>query len=352
MLDMSFFEIRNLKVAYEEDGKKTIIIQDLNLNLHKGSVCTLLGESGSGKTTLLKSIAGLTPIISGEIKLEGINITNLSVHKRGIGYLPQDPTLFQNLNVYENIAFGLRIKGLNNPKISKRVIELAEIAGIMEILYKSVDEISGGQAQRVSLCRALAPNPSLLLLDEPFSSLDSNLRYKLALEFKRIQNKFKITTIHVTHDQYEARLIADFIGIITENTLSQFSKKEYIKPNDWNAAQILGYPNVISPEMYTHLEFPKEYVSKFDKGGFIDPKKLVLSQKSAAKIKGSVVDKNPVLDENYIGNFINNDGLQKVWIYVSNLGLKRNLYLIGSIKNPLDSNEVYLDTLLDAFIPF
>ncbi|MHA2104744.1 MAG: ABC transporter ATP-binding protein [Candidatus Hodarchaeales archaeon] len=349
---MVFLEIENLFVNYEQNGIPINIIKNLNLKLDKGVICTILGASGSGKTTLLKSISGLTPILKGRIKLNFDDISETPVHERNIGYLPQDPTLFQHLNVFENIAFGLRIKKYSKEEIEERVKYLAEIVGISEILYSSVDQISGGQAQRVSLCRALAPNPSLLLLDEPFSSLDSNLRYKLALEFKRIQNDFKITTIHVTHDQYEARLIADFIGIITVNTLSQFSKKDNIKPNNWNIAQILGYPNVISPEMYTYLEFPEDYISKFDKGGFINPKKLILSQKSAAKIKGSVVDKNPLLDENYVDNFKNNDDLQRVWIYVSNLPLKRNLYLLGSIKNPLDTNEVYLDTLLEAFIPF
>jgi ABC-type sugar transport system ATPase subunit len=349
---MVFLEIENLFVNYEQNGIPINIIKNLNLKLDKGVICTILGASGSGKTTLLKSISGLTPILKGRIKLNFDDISETPVHERNIGYLPQDPTLFQHLNVFENIAFGLRIKKYSNEEIEERVKYLAEIVGISEILYSLVDQISGGQAQRVSLCRALAPEPTLMLLDEPFSSLDSNLRYKLALEFKRIQNELKITTIHVTHDQYEARLIADFIGIITDNTLSQISRKENIKPINWKIAKILGYPNVISPEMYKHLEFPEEYISKYRKGGFIDPEKLVLSQEKTAKIKGTIVDKIPLIDENFISNNKNNNDLQKVWIYLSNLELKRNLYLIGSVKKPLNSKEVFLDKLYSAFIPF
>jgi spermidine/putrescine transport system ATP-binding protein len=349
---MSFLQIRNLSVAYEDNNQQIEIIKNLNLDLDQGSICTILGESGSGKTTLLKSIAGLTPKLSGEIILNDISISNLPVYEREIGYLPQEPTLFQHLSVYENIAFGLRIKKKPEKTIQERVQSLAKIVGISEILTKSVDQISGGQAQRVSLCRALAPEPTLMLFDEPFSSLDSNLRYKLALEFKRIQKNLSITTIHVTHDQYEARLIADYIGIITNNKLAQFDSKKDIKPLNWKIAQILGYPNIISPEFYSFFDFPKNYQIKYKNGGFLNPEKLVVTQKGFSKLTGIVIEKNPLLEKFYSHNSNINDDLHKVWIYVEKNSLERNLYLLVSIKEPLLTKEVPLNNLAEAFIPF
>ncbi|OLS25872.1 MAG: putative 2-aminoethylphosphonate import ATP-binding protein PhnT [Candidatus Heimdallarchaeota archaeon LC_3] len=350
---MTFLEIEKLKVAYEDNGRKEVIIENLSFSLEKGMICTLLGESGSGKTTLLKAIAGLTPVISGIIKLDGINITNLSVYLRNIGYLPQDPTLFQHLNVFENVAFGLRIKKVKKKEIEKRVNELAEITGISEILFKSVDQISGGQAQRVSLCRALAPNPSLLLFDEPFSSLDSNLRYNLVLEFKKIQSQLNITTLHVTHDQYEARLIADYIGIITKQTLAQFDKKEEIKPKNWKIAQILGYPNVISPDIYPDLGFSDDFIKQNDKGGYLNPEILKISNLDKSNIKGFVVNKNPDLEKNVNSFEKSSNNIPKIWINLNRRKKKKSIFLLGINDEITEQNKtVYLANVSESFVSF
>ena len=177
---MTYLQLKHVSISYKEEQSEKAILSDVNLDIDKGTFSTVLGPSGCGKTTLLKAIAGISPIVKGEILLDNRSIQNIDVHRREIGYVPQDPTLFQHLSVFDNIAFGLRIRKIPIATIKDRVEELATIAGINDILYKSSTKISGGQAQRVSLCRALAFDPRLLLLDEPLSALDSSLRIRLA----------------------------------------------------------------------------------------------------------------------------------------------------------------------------
>ena len=352
---MNFLEIINLSVGYIENNKIETILENVNFELQRGEVCTILGGSGSGKTTLLKAIAGLAPVLSGKIIIEGKDISNIPVDKRNIGYVPQDPTLFQHLSVYDNIAFGLKIRKYSPSKIRSRVLELAELAGITNILDKQVTQISGGQAQRVSLCRSLAPYPKLLLLDEPFSSLDTSLKWFLTLEFKKIQKELNITTIHVTHDHYEASLMADYVGIINNNRLAQFGSINDIKPINWQNAKILGYPNVLSPDLYAKFNLPEQFHEWYPNGAFLDPFKLVLRENKSADtdLQVKIVNKTQSLEkfENLMEE--NLGTVSSYWVYIKNNTDNNSLYVLVSTTNlPQQYDELYLSNIESAFHPF
>tara|TARA_Y100001936_G_scaffold247419_1_gene293176 strand:- start:1395 stop:2468 length:1074 start_codon:yes stop_codon:yes gene_type:complete len=203
---------------------KEIVVNDLSLQLNKGEIGCLLGPSGCGKTTVLRCIAGFEPIISGEILLNGVKVSSsdfsLRPEQRRIGMVFQDFALFPHLSVISNIAFGLHY--MSKKELSKRVTEMLEIVGLRDIANNYPHELSGGQQQRVALARALAPKPDLLLLDEPFSNLDVNLRERLSLEVRDILKNYGTTAILVTHDQNEAFSIADKTGVMQHGEIKQW----------------------------------------------------------------------------------------------------------------------------------
>jgi iron(III) transport system ATP-binding protein len=200
------------------------VVRDLSFSLARGLIGCLLGPSGCGKTTVLRSIAGFEPVQAGTIRLDGVLVSGPGVHvppeKRRVGMVFQDYALFPHLPVAENIAFGLR--GASRAERAQRVEELAALAGLGGTLDKFPHELSGGQQQRVALARALAPRPELLLLDEPFSNLDVELRERLSLELREIIKASGATAILVTHDQHEAFAIADEIGVMHEGRVQQW----------------------------------------------------------------------------------------------------------------------------------
>ena len=211
-------EFKDVEIKYQD----FIAIKGLNLKVEEGEFFTLLGPSGCGKTTTLRSLVGFVQPSSGSIYVNGKNITNLSVEKREISMVFQNYALFPTLDVYENIAFGLKVK-----KMPKKQIE-AEVRDIMmkvdlreEHLSKKVSELSGGQQQRVAIARALVLKPSILVMDEPLSNLDASLRVQLRNELKKLQRKFGITTIYVTHDQEEALTLSDRIAVFNKGAIEQ-----------------------------------------------------------------------------------------------------------------------------------
>lgn len=214
-------ELNNVAVALEG----TVIVHDISLQLREGMIGCLLGPSGCGKTTLLRAIAGFEKALEGEIRIAGSVVSNqslcLPVEKRQVGMVFQDYALFPHLSVAENIAFGLSGKSSSEKKA--RVMELAQMLKISEYLHTYPHRLSGGQQQRVAVARAMAPKPRILLLDEPFASLDVELREELAREIRYVLKQDGITAILVSHNQYEAFAMADEIGVMRSGELMQWS---------------------------------------------------------------------------------------------------------------------------------
>ncbi len=189
------------------------------LAAEQGSVTALLGPSGCGKSTLLRAIAGLEPMTSGSVQWRGRDLAGVAVHERRIGLMFQDHALFPHRNVADNVGFGLRMAGIGRKQRSERVRELLALVDLPGMGERTVGTLSGGQAQRVALARALAPEPELLLLDEPLGSLDRQLRDRLVHEIRRVVTELGITTIHVTHDHDEAISIADSIAFMADGAI-------------------------------------------------------------------------------------------------------------------------------------
>lgn len=194
---------------------------NVSFNVERGKLIGLLGPSGSGKTTILRMIAGLETPDSGEIFIGGKKVNDLPPGKRGIGFLFQSYALFKHMTVFENIAFGLRVQKKSDSEIKKRVEELAELIGLKDFTNRYPMQLSGGQRQRVAFARALAPNPELLLLDEPFAAIDAKVRQELRSWLKNTIHKLGITSIFVTHDQDEAVEVADEIIITNRGRVEQ-----------------------------------------------------------------------------------------------------------------------------------
>jgi iron(III) transport system ATP-binding protein len=217
---MSFLDVKNTSVAY---GSNTVV-DDVSIQLQQGEIGCLLGPSGCGKTTLLRAIAGFEPVKSGEIHLDEKLVSqvgkSLPPEKRHIGMVFQDFALFPHLSVADNIRFGIR--HLKRSEQKQRIDELLVLIGLEKMRSRFPHELSGGQQQRIALARALAPKPRLLLLDEPFSSMDVELRAELAKEVRQILKKENITAILVSHDQNEAFAMADNIGVMRDGKLQQW----------------------------------------------------------------------------------------------------------------------------------
>ena len=249
---MPLLELKNISHAYGNHA----VVSDLSCTLQEGTIGCLLGPSGCGKTTVLRAIAGFEPIHSGEIHLNGRVVSSSGVHmppeQRRIGMVFQDYALFPHLNVADNIAFGLR--NAAEPERRARVEELLVTVGLSGAGGKYPHELSGGQQQRVALARALAPKPHLLLLDEPFSNLDVDLRERLSLEVRDILKQSGITAILVTHDQHEAFAVADEIGVMNGGIIQQWDTPYnlYHRPINRFVADFVGQGvfmlgNVLNP---------------------------------------------------------------------------------------------------------
>ena len=194
---------------------------NVNFGVEKGKLIGLLGPSGSGKTTILRMIAGLETPDSGDIIIDGVRVNDLAASKRGIGFVFQNYALFRYMTVYDNIAFGLRVQKSDKKKIDERVRELIKLIGLEGLEKRYPSQLSGGQRQRVAFARALAPNPQLLLLDEPFAAIDAKVRKELRSWLREMIEKLGVTSIFVTHDQDEAIEVADEIIITNKGRIEQ-----------------------------------------------------------------------------------------------------------------------------------
>lgn len=225
-------------------------VKQINLKINDGEFLSLVGPSGCGKTTTLRLIAGFIKPDEGKIFIDNEMVNNVPVKKRNIGIVFQNYALFPNLNLFENIAFGLKARKMVPKTINKEVNKLIEIVGLRGKEKNFPKELSGGQQQRVALARSLAIKPRILLLDEPLSALDAKVRLFLRYEIKRIQREFNITTIYVTHDQEEALSISDRVAVMKEGTIQQLGEAMdiYNHPINKFVADFVGISNLLSGE--------------------------------------------------------------------------------------------------------
>ncbi|GEN94215.1 ABC transporter ATP-binding protein [Pediococcus ethanolidurans] len=242
---MAELEIKNLNMSYD---KHLEILKSLNLHVKNGELISILGPSGCGKTTTLRIIAGLLRQTDGQVLIDGKDVSKLPVHKRNFGMVFQSYALFPHLNVFDNVAFGLRQRKEKVSIIQKRVNDILIATGLKKLEKRFPDALSGGQQQRVSLARALVVNPKLLLLDEPLSNLDAKLRVSMREEIRRLQQLMHTTTVFVTHDQEECFAISDRVAVMNQGVIEQFDtpQKIYRAPKTVFVARFIGYENFLS----------------------------------------------------------------------------------------------------------
>ena len=239
---MAYIRFENVNKSFGTNH----VLKDINLDVEKGELVTLLGPSGCGKSTLLRCLSGLEQVTSGRIYLDGEDITDVSPRRRGIGMVFQQYSLFPNMSVKNNVAFGLKMKGTPKNEIDERVKEMLDIVGLSEKIDQFPMQLSGGQQQRVALARAMVTEPKVLLLDEPLSAIDALLRHNLQIEIRRIQQNLNITTIFVTHDQDEAMVMSDTIHLFNDGRVEQSGTPVdlYTTPASKFAAKFIGNYNI------------------------------------------------------------------------------------------------------------
>ena len=283
-------KFENVEIRYGD----FVAIDDLNLEIKEGEFFTFLGPSGCGKTTSLRALVGFITPSKGKVIVAGKDVTNLPVENRNIGMVFQSYALFPTMTVYENIAFGMKVKKLPKAEIDRKIREVAKKIKITdEQLQKNVSELSGGQQQRVALARAIVLEPKILCLDEPLSNLDAKLRIDMRLELKRLQKELGITTLYVTHDQEEALTLSDRIAVFNNGYIEQVgtpyeiynsSKSEFV-------CDFIGDINRFGTKILTSIN--EQLGTKLDvqKTGFIRIEKCVNNyMPNHAKITGTVTE--------------------------------------------------------------
>ena len=239
--------IINIEHVSKRFGDKTVL-NDVNLCVRKGEFVTILGPSGCGKTTLLRLIAGFQTASEGVITLSGQDVTQVPPHERPVNTVFQKYALFPHLNVYNNIAFGLKLKKLPQASIEKKVKQALRMVGMTDYEYRDVDSLSGGQQQRVAIARAIVNEPEVLLLDEPLAALDLKMRKDMQMELKEMHQKLGITFVYVTHDQEEALTLSDTIVVMSEGKIQQIGTPTdiYNEPINAFVADFIGESNILN----------------------------------------------------------------------------------------------------------
>jgi spermidine/putrescine transport system ATP-binding protein len=288
--------LQDIKIAFGNE----LILKGINLKIKDKEFITLLGPSGCGKTTTLRIIGGFTQPDSGEVLFEGAKINSLPPYKRHVNTVFQRYALFPHLNVFENIAFGLRIAKEPEKQIKQKITEMLALVNLNGFEKRGVNSLSGGQQQRVAIARALVNRPRVLLLDEPLGALDLKLRKEMQIELKNMQKTLGITFIYVTHDQEEALTMSDTVVVMNEGQILQQGTPEdiYNEPKNAFVANFIGESNIIPGIM--HSDYKVEFCGKqfecVDKGFKIDedievvlrPEDLTIISPENAKLVGEV----------------------------------------------------------------
>lgn len=289
-------EIKNVSKNFGDH----LVIDNLSLNVEKNEFLTLLGPSGCGKTTLLRILGGFEELTEGKIIFEGEDISNLPPYERQINTVFQKYALFPHMNIYENIAFGLKIKGLDKKEIDEKIEKILKLVNLSGYEKRNVNSLSGGQQQRIAIARALVNEPKILLLDEPLGALDLKLRKEMQFELKNMQQQLGITFIFVTHDQEEALAMSDTIVVLNEGEIQQIGSPIdiYNEPTNEFVAKFIGESNMIEGIMKEdyNVEFLEQEFPCVDSGFEINedvdvvirPEDLEPTTKDQSQISGVV----------------------------------------------------------------
>ena len=243
---MALLELKNITAGYDQN----IILKDFDISVEKGEFVSLLGSSGCGKTTCLRLIAGFSEPMGGQIIFNGQDYTKVPLHKRNFGFVFQSYALFPHLTVFDNVAFGLKMRKMDKETIRKEVLHILKVVDLEGFENRFPREMSGGQRQRVALARALVIKPDLLMFDEPLSNLDAKLRVKMRVEIRKLQQKLGFTAIYVTHDQEECFAISDKVAIMNKGVIEQMDTPSeiYNKPKTEFIARFVGFENFFDLE--------------------------------------------------------------------------------------------------------
>jgi len=295
--------IKNLSKRY---GEK-LVLDNVSVEAHTGSLLALLGPSGSGKTTLLRIIAGLEVPDSGSVLYQHDDVTQFTARERNVGFVFQHYALFRHMTVFENVAFGLRVRKWPEPRIRERVMELLQLVRLEELAGRYPSTLSGGQKQRIALIRALAPQPRLMLLDEPFGALDAKVRMELRHWLRRFHDELHVTSIFVTHDQEEAFEVADQIVVMNKGRIEQNGTPAEVFEHPANAfvMDFLGNVNVFpvlvkdGRALMGHVEMPLPHIPFSENGSasghvYVRPHELDIDHLQApGGLEARIVHVNP-----------------------------------------------------------
>ena len=294
----NIIELRHISKVYSDNGFKAV--DDFNLEVKRGEFVTFLGPSGCGKTTTLRMIAGFEMPTSGEILLNGEDISQLPANKRPINTVFQRYALFPHMNIYDNIAFGLKLKKLPKEEIRKKVKRVLDIVDLEGFENRKISTLSGGQQQRIAIARALVNEPEILMLDEPLGALDLKMRQEMQLELKHMHDELGITFIYVTHDQEEALTMSDKIVVLSEGKIQQIGTPEdiYNEPQNAFVADFIGESNIFKGIMTGHMKVRfcgGEFIGMDDvpEGTLVDvvvrPEDVIITKPEDGIIEGEVV---------------------------------------------------------------
>ena len=294
----NIIELRHISKVYSDNGFKAV--DDFNLEVKRGEFVTFLGPSGCGKTTTLRMIAGFEMPTSGEILLNGEDISQLPANKRPINTVFQRYALFPHMNIYDNIAFGLKLKKLPKEEIRKKVKRVLDIVDLEGFENRKISTLSGGQQQRIAIARALVNEPEILMLDEPLGALDLKMRQEMQIELKHMHDELGITFIYVTHDQEEALTMSDKIVVLSEGRIQQIGTPEdiYNEPQNAFVADFIGESNIFKGIMTGHMKVRfcgGEFIGMDDvaEGTLVDvvvrPEDVIITKPEDGIIEGEVV---------------------------------------------------------------
>ena len=294
----NIIELRHISKVYSDNGFKAV--DDFNLEVKRGEFVTFLGPSGCGKTTTLRMIAGFEMPTSGEILLNGEDISRLPANKRPINTVFQRYALFPHMNIYDNIAFGLKLKKLPKEEIRKKVKRVLDIVDLEGFENRKISTLSGGQQQRIAIARALVNEPEILMLDEPLGALDLKMRQEMQIELKHMHDELGITFIYVTHDQEEALTMSDKIVVLSEGRIQQIGTPEdiYNEPQNAFVADFIGESNIFKGIMTGHMKVRfcgGEFMGMDDvaEGTLVDvvvrPEDVIITKPEDGVVEGEVV---------------------------------------------------------------